>query len=103
MGDLKKISKNFLHKDLHNRIRKVKDKKERDELHRFSIMSNLKLRYSGLEEKIMKKSGKENSIAKLKLSILKPKIGVFEITRKMKDFNKVVKLIEEIEKEVESV
>jgi hypothetical protein len=92
-----KIVKNLLGKN-YSSFKKIKDKKEKAETLKYVLTSHLKLKKLDLEHKAM--NNKEFSFAKEKLLIVDPKIRYFETTLNKKDYDSVLKILGEIEKDV---
>jgi len=99
---LNKIAKKIVEKKILKKIKSLNDLNERIEVLKYSIKSALDMIVHNLEKKI-KKGKKDIFFAETKLSMLKIKIKLFNVTFNKKDFNTVLSLIKEIEKEVKNV
>jgi ATP-dependent RNA circularization protein (DNA/RNA ligase family) len=102
--------KNASHRDLYNIVKKllgrkyrnfikIKDKEEKTETLKYVLTSHLKLKKLEIETKIMENS-KNNSFIKERLLLVDPKIKYFETSLKKSDYDKILKFMEEIEKDV---
>jgi hypothetical protein len=99
--NLLKISKGFVDKKNHKKIKSFKDKEERMKLLKFLIISKIKLMQ--LELELLLKNSKEIEdfeVLLLKTSNLSYKIKLLEHNLNEKDFKKIIILINEIKKKV---
>jgi hypothetical protein len=86
-------------------IKKIKDKNERTEALKYSITSDLKLKKLEIENKIKKMNidKKIPFFAEHKLLLIEPKIKYFEATMKKKDYDSIIKVLDDINREIENV
>jgi hypothetical protein len=86
-------------------IKKIKDKNERTEALKYSITSDLKLKKLEIENKINKMNidKKIPFFAEHKLLLIEPKIKYFEATMKKKDYDSIIKVLDDINREIENV
>ena len=101
---VEKISKPFLPKDKYKKIRKIKNKRERLEIIKNSLISELRLKHIDLDIKIKNiKDQKKRNLFDLKSGLISPKIRLLDIDFNEKDFKKINSLILILEKEIKSV
>ena len=101
---VEKISKPFLPKDKYKKIRKIKNKRERLEIIKNSLISELRLKHIDLDIKIKNiKDKKKRNLFDLKSSLISPKIRLLSLDFNEKDFKKINSLILILEKEVNDV
>jgi len=99
---LNKLAKKIVEKRILKKIKSVEDLDEKLEVLKYSIKSALDIIVHNLEKK-MKESKKDVFFAETKLSMLKMKTKLFNVTHNKQDFNTVFVLIKEVEKEVKNV
>jgi hypothetical protein len=104
MGDIKKlheISENFLHKDRHKKIVKIKDIEERVELFKHSLVSELRLKHLDFELKLKKlKDKKKKHLIELKSNLIPSKLNLLQADFNEKDFKKIKYLLDKLEEEL---
>jgi hypothetical protein len=102
--NLKKISKEFISKDKHKKINKLKDKEERLVVLQNSLVSELRLKHLIFELKLRKlKDKKKRHIIGLKSNIIPSKINLLQVDFKEKDFKKIDSLLNKLEEEINNV
>ena len=79
---LMKSAKKILSKDTYKKLKSIKDKKEKEEVLKYALSSNIEIRYHNLEEELEKKEkdgdDKEKFfLALTKIKLLPPKIRLF--------------------------
>ncbi|HNZ52136.1 MAG: hypothetical protein BWY36_00026 [Candidatus Diapherotrites archaeon ADurb.Bin253] len=101
---VEKISKSFLPKDKYKKIHKIKNKRERLEIIKNSLISELRLKHIELDIKIKNiKDKKKRNFFDLKSGLISPKIRLLSLDFNEKDFKKINSLILILEKEVNDV
>ena len=100
--NLKKIAKKNLLKEDWKKIKKIKDKQEKQEALKYLLTSKLYLRYYNLQDKLEKLDEKEKTFIDLKLKSVPFKIKLFQAGFE-KDLLNTIDLINEIEKLVKNV
>ena len=108
MGDLKnltKIGKKVVNKKTLKKIKLIKEKRERIEALKYSIILSLEKKHYELEKKIneLKKLGKDVFFPLAKSHLAIPKIKMVKATFHKKDLKKVIALFKEIEEELKDV
>ena len=103
--NLFKIAKKIVKKETLRKIKKIKNAEEQKEDLTHSINSSLKQKLHDLEMRIKKleNQGKDVFFAKNKFLLVPSKIKHFQVEFDQKEFDKLVKLINDVEKEVENV
>jgi alkyl hydroperoxide reductase subunit AhpF len=99
--DLLKISKGFIDKKHHKKIKSLKNEEEKINLLKYLIISKIKLMQIELE--ILLKNSKKSAdfeILLLKISNISHKITLLEHNLNEKDFKKIELLIEDIKSKV---
>lgn len=99
------MARKILTKQLYKKINSVDDIHEKKEVLKFSIKSNLELKFEDLKNKIkkMEQEGKNTFFISLKMSTFKSKIHLFKATFDDSDFIKAMSFFKEIEKEMKNV
>ena len=104
MGDFKNIhefSREYLHKDKHKKISKIKDKEERIALFKHSLVSDLRLKHLDLELKLKKvKNRKKKHTILLKSNLIPPKLNLLQQDFNEKDFKKINSLLDKLKEEI---
>lgn len=104
LKSLRKFAKEIISKKTFKKLRKIKEEKEKIDVLKHSIKSNLELKYHDLKEKIkkIKKQKKDSFFAEVKANLLSSKIKLFNATFHKKDFKNVLNLFKEAEKELKN-
>jgi len=102
---LRKISKKILDRDTLKKLKTSDNIREEYEALKFSIKTNLNKRYDSFKEavEILNQRGKDTFFVETKLNLLKSKIGLFTSVYHEKDFNNVLNLLKDVEKEIKNV
>jgi len=98
---IKGLSKRIIGRKKYKKVKKVKNYGERTEGLKYLVSSHLKLKLLELEDKL---KGVESSLKiDAKKEIIPSKIKIFESTFEKKDYDQIIKLIDEIEGEIKNV
>lgn len=101
---MKKFSSSFIDKNKNKKISKIKDKKERLEILKHTLVSELKLRQLNLDLKLKRlKDKKIRQILTVKSSIINSKILLLRADFNEKDFKKINSLLNKLEEEISNV
>jgi len=101
---MKKFSSSFIDKNKHKKIGKIKDKKERLEILKHTLISELKLRQLNLDLKLKKlKDKKMKHLLTAKSNIIHSKLLLLRADFNEKDFKKINSLLNKLEEEVLNV
>lgn len=101
---LKGVAKKVVPRETLKKIKKVSNKHEREELYKHSIKINLERRMSGIEE-LIKRYEKTHDVFHLfaKSNLLNLKIKYFYVTHNKKDLKIALKILRDVERELENV
>ena len=94
----KKVDNKYLQK-----IRNLKDKKEKIEALKYLIKLRLEEKKRDLNEDIDKLKKEDRFFIEIKIAKLESKIKIFNATHHKKDFNNVMLLFKDIKKEIKNV
>jgi len=102
---LEGIAKKIVNKRVWKELRQIKDIEDRITMLKHALKFSLENEFEKLSKNVEKnkKNKKDSFFAEVKLSVLKNKIGLFGATHHKKDFNTIVCLFDELEKEVKNV
>lgn len=102
LKDIDKFSRLFLDKENLKKIKKIKNKEERQHVLQNLLISELKLRHINLELKLKKmKDRKKKHLISLKSNVLHSKILLLRTGFNEKDFKKINSLLDKIKEEIE--
>jgi ribosomal protein S20 len=98
-------AKKIISKETRRKIKKIKDKNEKIELYNHAIKSALEMKIHTLETIIKDLDKKEVDMFHLftKTNLLKTKIKYYYTTYHKEDFEKIMKLLNEIEKDIDNI
>ena len=98
-------AKKVVSKETRNKAKKIKDKHERIDALSNSVMSQLDLKFHSIETVLKDLEKKEVEVFHLfaKAKLLKSRIKYYNITHHKEDFVKVISLLGEIEKDLDSL
>ncbi|MBR9705745.1 hypothetical protein GOV14_01800 [Candidatus Pacearchaeota archaeon] len=99
------IAKKIVNKSTLKKANKIDDLEWRIETLKYAIRNSLKKMYEGLAKKAKKVefAKKDTFFVETKLSHLRTRIRLFEITFHKKDFEGLLKYTREVEKEIKNV
>ncbi|MFA5764472.1 MAG: hypothetical protein WC915_06720 [archaeon] len=104
MGELKnleKISKGFVPKGKYKKISKLKDKKDKIDLFKHALTSELRIKHLNFEIKLKKLKNKEKKhLINLKSNIIPSKINLLQTNFNERDFNKIIFSLEKLEEDL---
>ncbi len=101
---MKKFSSSFIDEDKHKKINRIRDKKERLEILKNTLISELKLRQLNLDLKFKKlKDKKMKHLLTVKSNIIHSKILLLRTDFNEKDFKKINSLLNKLEEEILNV
>jgi len=99
------VGKKVVPKEILRKIKKIKDKHEKADVLKHAISSNLDLKLHRLEMDLKDLEKKEVDVFVIfaKANLLKLKIKYFNTTFHKKDFQVIMKLFKEIQKEIDNI
>jgi len=101
---LMNFARKLLHKGTLKKLRTVKDRREKIEVIKYSIKSDLEIKYYDLKKRIKKMTEQKKDVffATTKANTLNSKIKFFNATFHKRDFKVILNLFKEIEKELKN-
>jgi hypothetical protein len=105
LKQLEKFAKRIVETKILKKVRKVKDSKDRLEVLRHTIKSALDSRVHELDNAVqkLKKEGEYVFIEEVKISTIRMKMKMFNVTFEKKDFNNILRLYKDINRELKNV